>query len=54
MAHWRSTTGAINGPELIDTMVHEVVHKLLGHVNGPQRHDQAWRDKMSECGFPQP
>lgn len=52
--HWNATTGAVNGPELIDTMVHEVVHKLLGHVNGPQRHDQAWKDKMSACGFPQP
>lgn len=51
--HWDPTTGAVNGPELSDTMVHEVVHKLLGHQNGPQVHDQAWKDKMAACGFPQ-
>lgn len=52
--HWDATTGAVNGPELVDTLVQEVVHKLLGHVNGPQRHDQEWKDKMAACGFPQP
>lgn len=51
--HWDPATGAVNGPELTDTMVHEVVHKLLGHVNGPQRHDEEWKNKMAACGFPQ-
>jgi hypothetical protein len=49
--HWLST--GVDNNELADTMVHEIAHRLLGHVNGPQNHDQAWRDKMAACGFPQ-
>jgi hypothetical protein len=51
------STGALNTAELIDTMVHEAVHKLLGHVNGQQSsetHGTEFRNKMSSCGFPQP
>lgn len=50
-------TGTLNTEELIDTMVHEVVHKLLGHINDDpwaETHASEFRDKMASCGFPQP
>jgi hypothetical protein len=54
--HW-DASGNVNSAELIDTMVHEAVHKLLGHVNGQPAHEthgQAFKDKMAGCGFAQP
>lgn len=53
--HWLST--GVDMAELIDTMVHEAVHKLLGHTNGQdpsQTHAAEFRNKMASCGFPQP
>ncbi|WP_420130546.1 hypothetical protein [Longimicrobium sp.] len=55
--HWNPITGAVNTAELIDTLVHEAVHKLLGHSNGQpssETHGTAFRNKMATCGFPQP
>lgn len=54
--HW-GADGTVKRRELGDTMAHEGVHKLLGHVNGMSAdaaHDQAFKDKMASCGFPQP
>jgi hypothetical protein len=51
------STGALDTHELADTMVHEAVHKLLGHVNGEpstETHGDEFRNKMASCGFPQP
>jgi hypothetical protein len=55
--HWNSATGEVDTAELIDTMVHEAVHKLLGHVNGQpssDTHGPEFLNKMASCGFPQP
>jgi hypothetical protein len=55
--HVNPTTGALNTAELIDTMVHEAVHKLLGHANGQpssETHGTEFRNKVASCGFPQP
>jgi len=53
--HWNAD-GTANEHELADSMLHEAVHALLGHVNGQstsETHGQAFLDKMSSCGFPQ-
>jgi hypothetical protein len=53
--HWLAT--GVDQLELADTMVHEIVHKLLGHENGTAHtdaHDQEFKNKMAVCGFPQP
>jgi hypothetical protein len=52
--HWLST--GLDSHELADTLVHEIVHKLLGHTNGQTgTHATAeFRNKMASCGFPQP
>ncbi|HEU0016332.1 MAG TPA: hypothetical protein VFQ45_21815 [Longimicrobium sp.] len=53
--HW-APDGTVNALELADSMVHEAVHKALGHVYGQpdsETHKQAFLDKMASCGFPQ-
>lgn len=53
--HW--LTAGLDAHELGDTLVHEVVHKLLGHTNGQPTHETHGADfetKMASCGFPQP
>jgi len=53
--HWLPS--GVDEPELADTLVHEVVHKLMRHHNGQphsEAHAQDFRDKMASCGFPQP
>jgi hypothetical protein len=50
------STGALDTHELADTMVHEAVHKLLGHLNGQPHtevHGEEFRNKMATCGFTQ-
>jgi hypothetical protein len=52
--HW--TSSGVDTAELIDTMVHEAVHKLLGHTNDQdptETHSTEFRNKMASCGFPQ-
>lgn len=52
--HWLST--GLDEAELADTLVHEVVHRLMGHYNGQphgEAHAQDFRDRMAMCGFPQ-
>lgn len=52
--HWLSS--GLDEHELADSMVHEGVHKILGHVYGQadsETHGQDFKDKMSACGFPQ-
>lgn len=52
--HWLST--GLDASELADSMVHEGVHKLLGHVYGQpdaETHGQDFKDRMAACGFPQ-
>lgn len=54
--HWNPATGAVDTAELIDTLVHEAVHKLLGHANSQpssETHGAEFRNKMASCGFPQ-
>lgn len=52
--HWLST--GLDQDELADSMAHEGVHKILGHVYGQpdtETHGQDFNDKMAACGFPQ-
>ncbi len=52
--HWLSS--GLDQNELADSMVHEGVHKMLGHVygqTGAATHGQDFNDKMAACGFPQ-
>lgn len=51
--HWLLT--GLDSYELTDSMVHEAVHKFLGHSNGQPRsqsHASEFAAKMAECGFP--
>jgi hypothetical protein len=52
--HWLSA--GLDQDELADSMAHEGVDKILGHVYGQpdtETHGQDFKDKMAACGFPQ-